>query len=163
MKFEIVELTNLSGPKATFYSILLEEENETLFDKFFNENKLEFRPELRTILGTIEQIANENGAKRSYFKENEGKLGDLVCAMYDTPDSNLRLYCIRFGTTVIVLGGGGYKSKKIRALQEDPKLLKEKSIVRKISEIIYQKMKDKEIFWKNEYELGGNLNIDTDE
>jgi hypothetical protein len=163
MKFEIVKLKNLSGPKATFYSILLENEKETLFDKFFNENKQDFRPELRTILGTIDQIANENGARRTYFKENEGKLGDLVCAMYDSPDSNLRLYCIRFGTTVIVLGGGGFKSKKIRALQEDPKLLEENNLVRKISEIIYQKMKEEEIFWVNEFILGGNLKIDTNE
>jgi hypothetical protein len=163
MKFEIVELEDLSGKYATIYSVIVNGDSETLFDKFLNENKDAFRSELKTIIGTIEDISHKNGARRHYFKENEGKLGDLVCAMFDTPNSNLRLYCLRFGTTVIVLGGGGYKSKEIRALQEDPKLTSENYLIRGISEMIYQKMKNEDIFWKNDYELGGNLIIDADE
>ncbi len=163
MKFEIVELEDLSGNCASIYSVIVNDENETLFDKFLKENESIFFDEINSIFDTLSQIAHYHGARRQYFKENEGKLGDLVCAIYDTPDSNLRLYCIRFGTTVIVLGGGGYKSKKIRALQEDPKLTQENYLIKKLSELIYQKMKEKEIFWKNEFELDGNLIIDTDE
>ncbi len=163
MKFEIVELDNLSGPEATIYSVIIDDDSETLFDKFLNENKTTFKEELVTIIAILDEIAQRNGARRSYFKENEGKLGDLVCALYDTPLSNLRLYCIRFGTTVIILGGGGYKPKNIRALQEDDKLTKENYLLRQISALIYQKMKEGEIFWENEMELGGNLIIDTDE
>ncbi len=163
MKFEIVELDNLSGPEATIYSVIINDDSETLFDKFLNENKNLFREELRIIIATLDEIAQRNGARRSYFKENEGKLGDLVCALYDTPLSNLRLYCIRFGTTVIILGGGGHKPKTIRALQENDKLTRENYLLRKISALVYQKMKEREIFWENEMELGGNLIIDTDE
>lgn len=163
MKFEIVELDNLSGLEATIYSVIIDDDSETLFDKFLNENKTTFKEELVTIIAILDEIAQRNGARRSYFKENEGKLGDLVCALYDTPLSNLRLYCIRFGTTVIILGGGGYKPKNIRALQEDDKLTKENYLLRQISALIYQKMKEGEIFWENEMELGGNLIIDTDE
>ncbi len=39
MKFEIVKLSNFSGPKATFYSVIIDDDAETLFDKFINENK----------------------------------------------------------------------------------------------------------------------------
>lgn len=163
MKFEIVELENLSGPKASIYSVIIDDESKTLFDKFLDENESIFYDEIDSIFETLDQISFLHGARRHYFKENEGNLGDLVCAMYDTPNSNLRLYCIRFGTTVVLLGGGGYKSKTIRALQEDPKLSKENYLVRKISELIYKKMRDKDIFWVNEKKLDGNLIIDTDE
>ena len=163
MKFEIVELEDLSGPKASIYSVIIDNDALTLFDKFLIENESLYYQEVDSIFETLDQIAFKHGARRTYFKENEGKLGDLVCALYDTPNSNLRLYCIRFGTTVIILGGGGYKTKSIRALQEDVKLTQENYLLRKISELIYQKMKEEDIFWVNEMELGGNLIIDTDE
>ena len=163
MKFEIVELENLAGSKATFYSVLVDDDSETLFEKFYEENKNIFREELKSIVKTLDTIALDNGARRSYFKENEGKLGDLVCALYDTPKSNLRLYCIRLGSTVIILGGGGQKLKTIRALQEDIKLTEENYLMRKLSELLYKKIKEGEIYWQDEMTLSGNLIIDTDE
>jgi predicted house-cleaning noncanonical NTP pyrophosphatase (MazG superfamily) len=163
MKFEIVELTDFSGQKASVYSIKFEDETDTLLDKFLIENNSKYPEELDSIFETIYQIANYHGARRQYFKENEGKIGDLVCALYDNPNSNLRLYCIRFGTTVILLGGGGFKAKEIRALQEDPKLKSENYLIRQISELINQKMKEKDIYWENEFKLNGNLIIDTNE
>ena len=163
MKFELVELENLSGPNTTFYSVLVDEDSETLFEKFYQENKNTFRDELKSIVKTLDMIALENGARRSYFKENEGKLGDLVCALYDTPKSNLRLYCIRLGSTVIILGGGGQKDKSIRALQEDAKLTHENYLMRKLSDLLYKKIKEGEIYWENEMTLSGNLIIDTNE
>lgn len=163
MKFEIVELKDLSGKKASIYSGILNDENETLFDKFLLENKSKYVFEVDSLFNTIDQIANFHGARRQYFKENEGKIGNLVCALYDSPDSNLRLYCIRFGKNVIILGGCRFKTELIRALQENPKLKNENYLIREISELIYKKMKNKEIFWESELELGGNLIIETDE
>ncbi len=163
MKFELVELENFSGSKATFYSVLVDDDSETLFEKFYNENKQSFREELKSIVKTLDIIALENGARRSYFKENEGKLGDLVCALYDTPKSNLRLYCIRLGNTVIILGSGGQKPKNIRALQENEKLTHENYLMRTLSDLLYKKIKEGEIYWENEMTLSGNLIIDTDE
>lgn len=163
MKFELVELLELSGPKATIYSAYLEEDEQTLFDTFLAENEKDFKEEVLSILDKIDKIALKFGADRMFFKENEGKLGDLVCALYDSPDSHLRLYCIRMGKTVIILGGGGFKPKSIRALQEDPKLTIENSKIRQISQALYQKIKDGEIYWSDEMTLNGNFIIDTDE
>jgi hypothetical protein len=163
MKFEIVALEDLSGARATFYSVYVNDGDETLFDTFLLENSQSFKEELLVILQTIKQIAHKNGAKRSFFKENEGKLGDLVCALYDTPLSNLRLYCIRLGSAVVILGGGGHKPKDIRALQENEKLTHENALMRQFSTILYQKLKEGDIYWANDQELAGNLIIDTDE
>jgi hypothetical protein len=79
-----------------------------------------------------------------------------VCALYDTPDKHLRLYCIRMGNAVIILGGGGPKSTK--TLQEDPKLKKENYLLRDISQYITENMNTKVIrFSDDELELLGEL------
>lgn len=77
-----------------------------------------------------------------------------------TPRKNLRLYGIRYGSSILVLGSGGEKSKQIRAWQEDSKLKKEAEIIIKISADINQRIKDKEIEFSEDYtELTGNLNF----
>lgn len=163
MKFELVELPRLSGKKSTIYSLIINDDSLTLFDKFIEENDPKFPDEIDSIFDTLNKIGHKYGASREFFKENEGKLGDLVCALYDTPNSNLRLYCIRLGNAVIILGGGGHKPKTIRALQENPKLTKENELLRIFSELLHQKMLDKEIYWNGDMELNGDLIIDTNE
>ena len=164
MKVEIIKLSQFSGKKATFYSAIIDDDSQTLFDKFLNDNETLFFDEIEDILLRIELIANDTGARRNMFKENEGKLGDLVCALYDMPHSNLRLYCIRLGSTIIVLGGGGHKPKTTRALQENKTLITQNDFMRIISNHIARLTKEKEIFWSgNEMEFLGNLTFDTDE
>jgi hypothetical protein len=164
MKVEIVKLAQYSGRKTTFYSAIVDDEADTFFDVFLEENSEKFFDEIEDILLRIELMANETGARRAMFKENEGSLGDLVCALYDSPHSRLRLYCIRLGSTVVILCGGGHKPKTIRALQEDKKLTKENKLMRIISKQIATLTKEKEIFWSNNgMELLGNLTFDTDE
>jgi len=163
MRFEIVELGELSGQKATIYSLLIDGNNSTLFDHFIEENDKQFPTEIDTIFETLQKIGNKFGAARHFFKENEGKLGDLVCALYDHPNSHLRLYCIRLGNAVIILGGGGHKPKSIRTLQEDPTLTQANYLLRKFSALLYQKMLDGEIYWEKDIELAGNLIIESEE
>jgi hypothetical protein len=150
VKFEIVELDEFAGEGATVYSIALEEDEETLFDHFVEENEDLFPEEVDDIVRRIGTIAL-HGARLDYFKHKEGKLGagDGVEALYDRPDSNLRLYCIRYGLIAVILGGGGYKPKTIRAFQEDPKLTEENYLLRKISLHITKAIKDGALYWEN--------------
>ena len=62
--------------------------------------------------------------------------GDQVCALYDEDEKKLRLYCIRLGAQILILGGGGHKPSDTRALQETPKLEIENEFVRKISVLL---------------------------
>ena len=163
MVFELVELKDISGPKATIYSLYLEDEKQTLFDKFLSEYEVDYQSEVLSILDKIGKMSFKYGAERMFFKENEGKLGDLVCALYDSPDSHLRLYCMRLGKTVLILGSGGFKSKAIRALQEDTILSHENAIIRQFSAIFAKRIKEREIGWKDEMTLSGNFIFDTDE
>ncbi|MGM0497528.1 MAG: hypothetical protein ACQESJ_06380, partial [Bacteroidota bacterium] len=139
----------LSGKEASIYSIFLEEEQETLFNRFINENKNSFKSELKDIINRIKVIGHKTGAREQFFKLKEGKPGDGVCALYDRPDKNLRLYCIRYGKTIILLGGGGQKDTN--TLQEEPKLKQENYILRKVAKEIQEKMQEGEIKFSDDY------------
>lgn len=164
MKFKIVKLHQFSGNKAGVYSVVLNNDEETLLNKFVRENKISFKSETKDILKRLYSIGHSTGARSQFFKEWEGKPGDGVCALYDNPDSNLRLYCICYGTQLIIVGSGGYKPKTIRALQEDTKLTEENSLIKKISQQITQRIKDKDIRFTPDYlNFTGDLEFNDDE
>ena len=59
----------------------------------------------------------------------------------------------------MILGGGG--AKNVRALQDDPKLKKENYVLRQISKILTQAMKEGELQWNNDFnDFTGNLTFD---
>jgi len=158
LQYEIVEMQPYTGSEAKVYSIIPKGETETLFEKFVDEYITEFRSEIKDILKTLYQIGNTTGARSSYFKHFEGKPGDFVCALYDLPGKSIRLYCIRFGMDVVILGGGGEKPDGVRAWQDDEKLTKEATQVIAFAEDILKRIDDGDIYWsKDKKELEGNL------
>lgn len=157
MTISLKRLDKLSGKKATVYSVQFDDGTD-LFDQFLNENSAEYENDVKNILQRIRTISRKTGAQEHFFKTKEGNPGDGVCALYDTPEKQLRLYCIRMGNAVIILGGGGPKSKEIRALQEDPKLKHENYLLRDISKEITDKMRSGKIrFSDDELELLGDI------
>ena len=158
MNYEIVELQPFSGREAKVYSLILMGEDETLFEMFVDEYKVEFKNEIKYILQTIFQIGHTTGARSSFFKQHEGKYGDFVCALFDVPEKNLRVYCIRFGMVAVILGGGGEKAKGVRAWQDDEKLSKEANLMIEYAKDILQRMDEGDLYWsKDRTELQGNL------
>lgn len=160
MNYEIIKLDEFSGTKATIYSALPEGEEHTLFDRFVEEYNKDFPDEILSIADLLEDMGCKYGVRENFIKTKEYKPGDGIVALYDNPDKNLRLYGIRYGSTILVLGNGGIKGKEIIAWQDDEKLKKEAKIVIKISEDILQRIKDKEIKYSADgLELLGNLNF----
>ncbi len=162
MNYEIIELEEYDNTKATIYSVLEEGEELTLFDKFLIEYREEYNHEINDIIGLITKISTKYGVRENLVKINEGNVGDGVIALFDSPNKKLRLYGIQYGATILILGGGGAKSKSIKAYQEDPKLDKEAKIMKEISKEITQKIKDREIELINN-KLVGNLNFTQDD
>jgi hypothetical protein len=165
VNYEIVELEQLSGRKATIYSIIKEDDDITLFDQFLAENIQSHRSEIKYISNILEEIGHEVGAREQFFKHDEGKLGDGVCALYDDPDRKLRLYCIRYGRCAIILGGGGPKHPDIKAWQENDKLALEAKTMIKVSKDITRRLKDGDLRWSPDgTQLIGDLTFsDNDE
>lgn len=148
MEFILTEIENLSGPEATIYTIKEQKEAHSLFEKFLQENLEDNKNEIKNILSRLKQIGKTTGARSSFFKLNEGKYGDNVCALYDTPSRNLRLFCIRYGMDVVILGGGG--GKKVRAWQDDQKLSEEAQKIIKIAKCINDKLVSRELKWSDD-------------
>jgi len=158
MKYEIVKVEKLSGDEASIYTVYLEDEGITLFDRFLEENKISFKSELKDIVSRIKTIGKKTGARAIFFKHAEDFPGDGVCALYDRPNSNLRLYCIRYGSQIIILGGGGHKPKTIREFQQSEKLTEENYFLRDLSKAIQSRMKDDEIEFSSDFmEFEGDL------
>lgn len=164
MKYKLVKLLNLSGNAASIYSIEVDDLGKTLFDVFLGENRISFKNELSDILQRIKTIGNITGAREQFFKLNEGNPGDGVCALYDARDKHLRLYCIRYGTQLVILGGGGPKPKGMKALQNDEKLRSENYVLRKLSKAITGRMQESEIMYTRDHlDFEGNLEFNNEE
>jgi len=162
MRIRLVKLNQLSGEQASIYSVIYENDNISLFDKFINDNNIAFKSELNDLVLRLRTIGYKTGAREHYFKPFEGKPGDGVCALYDQPKSHLRLYCIRYGTTLIIIGGGGHKPKTIKSLQDDPKLKKENFLMRDISKLISEKISQGIIsFTDDYYDFKGKLDLNS--
>lgn len=164
MKFRIQKLEQFTGEQAGIYSVFLEDEQQTMFERFLKENISLFKSEIIDITQRIKAINEKTGAREQYFKFKEGIPGDGICALYDLPEKHLRLYCIRYGGSLLILGGGGLKEKEIRAFQENEKLTEENYFLRKVSDLITERIKDGEIEYTADYtQLTGNLDFNTDE
>jgi hypothetical protein len=161
MRYKLVKFDQLSGDAASIYSVALNDEAETLLDKFIKENIFSFKNETKELIKRLKTIGNESGARPQFFKLKEGAPGDGVCALYDNPNSNLRLYCIHYGNELIIVGGGGHKPKTIRALQENEKLKSENYFLKWLSKEITIRIKEKTIQFTNDhFDFEGDLEFE---
>lgn len=162
VKYKLVKLPSLSGNEASIYTVYLEDENCTLFERFVAENRANHEQEVKNILGRLKSIGKSVGAKEYFFKQKEGKPGDLVCALYDNPEKFLRLFCIRYGSLCIILGGGG--PKNVNAWQDDAILSEEANWMIDVSADIYKRIQEGEINWINGgMDLEGDLKFNYDD
>lgn len=146
MSFQIVEIEDLSGPKAHIYSVVLDNEEKTLLEQFFDKhrgNKL-----AQKMYNKIAAMAKRTGCRREYFREGEGNFGDGVVAL---AIGNLRLYGIYFNQTLVLLGSGGVKN--VRTYQEDPELNKEVEQMKSVASEINKAILKKEISISEDGEL----------
>lgn len=159
---QLIKIPQLSGPMGSVYTIQIDGEESTAFRNFITNNNDSFKSEIKDIIGRLKTMGFKTGMRENFFKLYEGNPGDGVCALYDEEDSNLRLYCIRYGSQIVILGDGGHKPKSIRTFQEDKNLEKQNFILRDLSKLITQKMKDKEIWFSEDgLDFEGDLTIEN--
>ena len=162
VKIEIIKEDDLSGDYCNIYSLKIDDDQDTLFEKFLDTNYDKFENEVNDIYGRLSVIGSELGLREGFYKPFEGKPGDGICALYDEQESKLRLYFIQYGRNLIILGDGGEKPKDIRAWEENTNLASKVNQLHEISEIITQAIKDRDIkITNNGFE--GNLTITPEE
>jgi hypothetical protein len=163
VKYEIVELDELSGERARIYSVVPKGESEDLFTQFVGRWRTTLGDEVKDIVGRLWEIGNRRGARADYFRHDEGRPGDGMCAFYDRPGAKLRLYCLRYGSVTLILGSGG--PKNVRAWQDDPILKREAERMIKYGQDINLRLRDGDgLYWSSDQtEILGDLKNYEDE
>lgn len=163
MGFRIVEIEELSGPNCKIYSIAFDGKGgDTLFDEFLDRMDQDYPDEVEDIWSKLQFMGCEGGARLQFFRENEGKPGDGVVALLKESGFTLRLYAIRYGATLLILGSGGYKDSSIDAWQKDEVLKYHAEEMIKISALITERIKSKEIIICDDGTLEGDLYFDEE-
>jgi len=161
VKFKLEKITSLSGRMASVYTVVLAGDSTSMLDEFLETYAYEYQDEVNNILMRLHAIGHKVGARLQYFKENEGRYGDLVCALYDEPEKQLRLYCIRIGSDFIIVGGGG--PKQTRTWQEDANLSFHVKAMMEVSAGLTDRLRSKEMAWlSGGLDLGGNLDFNDE-
>jgi len=133
-----------SGEMASLYTVMVDAPGggiTTKVDQFIKKYRSTYPTELMDIVRRLKSLGNTTGCTENFFKLDEGlDPDDLVCALYDVPEINLRLYCIRLSDQIIILGDGGPKTT--RTWQEDRNLEREVHAMMDVSRIIRAKIKN---------------------
>lgn len=163
MSFKIVEIPELSGPACKIYSIAYDGSEDTSLDGFLERmDNGGFSEEADTIWYRLEYMGKEGGARIQFFREDEGRPGDGIVALLKQTRFVLRLYCIRYGNGTLVLGDGGYKSPSVRTWQEDPFLSACVRELMRVSALMTERIKDKEIKLSPDGSLVGDLDFEDE-
>lgn len=158
MEIELVKIQAICGVKASFYSFREQGNDKTKFEEFLRIYNVDHGNEVMNILGRLRSMSSKESIEEGYLKMGEGRPGDGVCALYDRPRSILRLYAFKLSSQILILGSGGVKPKHIKALQQDPILTYENSLLRRISKTIDTYIKEGDIYYQNDgLEINGQL------
>ncbi|CAL1518362.1 hypothetical protein [Chitinophaga sp. MM2321] len=145
MNYEIIELQQFSGKRAHIYSIIMANEDISLFERFVRTHISTYKTELNAITKLLTAMGCSVGVQEKYFKVQEGIPAAGVSALYGHIEKNLRLYCIRYGAVPIIIGGGGSAAAQPPSLQKGEKP-EEVIAMMKISKDILHKIHDGAIY-----------------
>lgn len=93
--------------KGSLFSICLEGDSISEFEKFVQKHNESYSKDLNTILTAIKRMLKVSGFLERYFRP-EGKYKDCVCAL-PIDSGKLRLYCLRINDSILIAGNGGVK------------------------------------------------------
>ncbi|MGC4034896.1 MAG: hypothetical protein QM764_02970 [Chitinophagaceae bacterium] len=127
---------DVSGDKTKIYSVIVDNDTDTLYENFVAQNMNSYRAEVNNIDDRLFSIGNEVGLFSEFFDTGAGEFGENLCTLKDRPRSKLRLYFIEYGNAAIILGGGGVKPKSARTTQQVPLLYAENRKIGAISRIL---------------------------
>lgn len=137
-------LETYSGEMASLYTVMVDAPGgaiTTKLDQFFEKYRDTYPTDLMGIVRRLKSLGNTTGCSENFFKLDEGlDPDDLVCALYDVPKINLRLYCIRLSDQITILGDGGPKTT--RTWQEDKNLEREVHAMMNVSRILRTKIRN---------------------
>jgi len=146
--------------KVTYYSIAINNET-SLFRQFVEKHSLTNEEKLNHIMRWIKIIGDKIGAKENYFR-NEAEISDtsalppkgqdrkpVYVELNKITKNSLRLYCFRVNEKVVFLFNGDVKTTN--KAQDCPNVKYHFKLANKITKLISQALREKEIRWNKDY------------
>lgn len=160
MKIKLVKIHNLSGIKTSYYSVCYGNSEITLFDEFNSDYRDSNKSLIDEITLRLKSIAHVTGANEFFFNPKKRKHGDNVCYLREAPQAKIRLFCIRYGEKLIILGNGGSKFVDGKLNLKNELLKKENERMAKISTLIDIKIHEGTLeFTPNDMDFKGDLEL----
>lgn len=105
--FELIKIDD-QGEEGVLYTVEFYDEDLSEYEKFCQRPGVEETDELEEMELQLDYMLDERGFAKYLFKTEK----------YDSPEcayhkGRLRMYCLRYSSSVLVAGAGGYKPEKI--------------------------------------------------
>lgn len=152
--------------KVSYYSVCVDNEDlpidevKSLFELFIDEQQDKNKTKLNHILAWLREIGDKYGASTNYFR-NEQHQGEAMGLppnqvakepVYtedgEITPNNLRLYCHRLNDCVVILLSGALKTAD--TAQKCPNVKPHFELANKLTTVIDNAFKEKEIIWTND-------------
>lgn len=143
--------------KVAYYSVVINDNKESLFESFINCHENTEKEKLNHILEWIKFIGDKYGAQPHYFRP-EAETADTSALPPKGKDrkphytecgrtkaNSLRLYCLRANNNVVFLFSGGIKTKQ--TAQECPNVKSHFKLANQLTKAIDEAFKNKDIEW----------------
>lgn len=146
--------------KVSYYSVVLNTERSSLFEKFITKHTTSNIEKLNHILAWLQEIGVKHGAKSNLFRPEaygadtsalppRGKDREpTYIENGETESNNLRLYCFRLNDNVVVLYSGDLKTADLA--QECPNVKPYFLLANKITKALETSIKQKDINWNED-------------
>lgn len=159
MKFGFfIELED-QGPKGNLYSVRIDGESKSEFQKFVENPEIQREPKFEHLIRQMNGMLDRWGFTANFFRP-EGRSSDSVAAL-SKQSGRLRVYCCRWGESLLILGGGAIK--KVRANKEDKILDDHMKAMMYVDRCLQARIRDHEVWFGNCGELIGNLYFPLEE
>lgn len=147
--------------KVAYYSICINSQKLSLFEKFVTHNTTANKEKLNHVLEWIKIIGNKYGALPHLFIP-EGETADVSALppkgmdrkphyteYGKTKANNIRLYCLRANENVVFLFDGDIKTSQYA--QECPNVKNHFKLANQLTKAIDKAFRDGEIVWNDDY------------
>ncbi len=107
MKRDVEIVLVEQGDGGTLYSLRFDGEKETQLVKFLQSKLLREEKGFNEIVQRLSSMTDSLGFREQFFEMNEGSRTDSVAAL---KRGRIRLYCLRWSTSLLNVGTGGLKT-----------------------------------------------------
>lgn len=156
----IERLVDFQFRTVKYFSVCFEEAEVNEFFDFLNrmEEVEEMEVELSNLLVWIEEIGENYGAKKDYFR-NEAWIADVKALppprrqmrVRELEVNDLRLYCLVLNENVVILFNGGIKTKTVHKAQDCPNVGMYFKQANRLAATIDQLITGGEIKWNRDH------------